>query len=344
MVARVPQQKRQNVKDVIRALLAAQGTVTNREIVSALGGAMTRQAVAYHLRELTRAGEVEQEGAGRGARYRYPDQALFSRTYALRGLAEDEVWQELRSAVSAVQDARSHAEALLAYAFTEMLNNAIDHSGAHEATVRVWAAGPRLAFSVIDHGVGAFPHVQRRLGLPDLWAALAEISKGKATTAPAEHSGEGIFFTSKAVDLFMLESAGLRWTVDNVRRDQAVGESVVTSGTVVRWQVDPATDRRLEDVFAAYTAGEDLAFDTSRVVVRLFEHGSRFVSRSEARRLAHRLEEFEQVIIDFAGVTEVGQGFVDQLFRVWAGRHPGTVLRPVNMAPAVEFMVQRGLP
>jgi hypothetical protein len=202
----------------------------------------------------------------------------------------------------------------------------------------------RLLLAVQDDGVGIFRKITRALDLPDERLALLELSKGKLTTDPARHSGEGIFFTSKAVDLFMLESAGLRWTVDNVRRDQAVGESVVTSGTVVRWQVDPATDRRLEDVFAAYTAGEDLAFDTSRAVVRLFEHGSRFVSRSEARRLAHRLEEFEQVIIDFAGVTEVGQGFVDQLFRVWAGRHPGTVLRPVNMAPAVEFMVQRGLP
>ena len=67
------------------------------------------------------------------------------------------------------------------------------------------------------------------------------------------------------------------------------------------------------------------------------------VSRSEARRLSHGLERFKDVIVDFAGVESVGQGFVDELFRVWASNHDDTSLEPVNMNAAIEFMVRRGL-
>lgn len=47
--------------------------------------------------------------------------------------------------------------------------------------------------------------------------------------------------------------------------------------------------------------------------------------------------------VDFAGVTDVGQGFVDELLRVWPRTHPGKAVNPVNMNAAVEFMVKRGI-
>jgi hypothetical protein len=56
------------------------------------------------------------------------------------------------------------------------------------------------------------------------------------------------------------------------------------------------------------------------------------------------LERFSEVELDFADVESVGQGFVDEVFRVWSTRNPDTLLYPVNMNPAVEFMVTRGLP
>jgi hypothetical protein len=49
------------------------------------------------------------------------------------------------------------------------------------------------------------------------------------------------------------------------------------------------------------------------------------------------------VEVDFTGVTDVGQGFVDELLRVWPVAHPGKSVIPTNMNEAVEFMIQRGL-
>jgi anti-sigma regulatory factor (Ser/Thr protein kinase) len=230
------------------------------------------------------------------------------------------------------------------YAFTEMLNNAIDHSGSPDVQVSVWTRDGVLGFEIADEGMGVFRRVREGRRLEDDFAALQEISKGKVTTDPARHTGEGIFFTSKVVDLFSLESGGLRWTVDNLRGDQAAGEAPLRVGTRVRCEVASNTSRTLHDVFDAYTAEDTHAFSKSRTVVRLFESGERFVSRSEAKRLARGLERFDEVLIDFRGVTQVGQGFVDELFRVWHEQRPGTTLVPVNMAPAVEAMVRRGLP
>ena len=96
---------------------------------------------------------------------------------------------------------------------------------------------------------------------------------------------------------------------------------------------------RLVDIFAPYT--HDFAFDTTRAVVKLFQYGQSFVSRSEAKRLTQGLERFRQVILDFTGVTLVGQGFADEVFRVWARAHPDITLHAENMIPPVAFMVDR---
>ena len=42
------------------------------------------------------------------------------------------------------------------------------------------------------------------------------------------------------------------------------------------------------------------------------------------------------------GVEAVGQGFVDEMFRVWKNRHPNTRLHPVNMIPPIAFLVEHG--
>lgn len=105
----------------------------------------------------------------------------------------------------------------------------------------------------------------------------------------------------------------------------------------------PNTDRSLAGVFLEFS--RDHAFVRTRPVVKLFEIGTTFVSRSEARRLLDGLEnDFDTIEVDFSGVTDVGQGLVDELLRVWPTLHPDKAVIPINMNPAVQFMVDRGLP
>jgi len=89
----------------------------------------------------------------------------------------------------------------------------------------------------------------------------------------------------------------------------------------------------------------DLPGDTRLVVlVRLAQHdGEKLVSRSQARPLCARFERFHHVVLDFEGVTEIGQAFADEVFRVFAAAHPATELSSVNVAPAVGQMIARAL-
>lgn len=262
------------------------------------------------------------------------------RELTLLGLSEDVVWRRV------VDDLRlpteSPAGKIMGYAFTEMLNNAIDHSDSEIATITWWTSSDQWSFEVRDYGVGAYPKLRDGLHLASEFEAVQELSKGKRTTDRERHTGEGIFFTSKAVDIFRLTSSGVRWTVDNLRHDTALGVVPPSEGTSAICQIDPQTDRSLANVFREFT--RDHSFVRTRPVVKLFEIGTAFVSRSEARRLLDGLEaDFDTVEVDFAGVTDVGQGFVDELLRVWPAAHPGKTVVPVNMNAAVKFMIQRGL-
>jgi hypothetical protein len=80
---------------------------------------------------------------------------------------------------------------------------------------------------------------------------------------------------------------------------------------------------------------------STRAVVRLAALGTSFVARSEAKRLTQGLERFRFVILDFQSVTLVGQGFADEIFRVWSRAHPQIELQAENMIPPVAFMVER---
>ena len=300
-----------------------------------------RRGVAAPTTAPTAAPSVAPADAGLGATAVAPTRAPdWTGTVSLAGLEEHLVWRQVRDALGI--DTSAGAGRIIQHAFNEMLNNAIDHSGGTRADIDVWSDSEGLAVRIRDDGQGVFAHVRRSLGLGDEKEAVAELSKGKVTTMPSGHSGEGIFFTSKAVDVFQLVSDKLRWTVDNLRDDQALGLVDQSSGTTVVVSIDPATTRELAEVFARFT--EEFEFVRSRPVVKLFGIGMPFVARSEARRLLEGMDRFTEVEIDFAGVPDVGQGFVDEMVRVWPSQHPGTRIVPINMNAAVEFMVRRGLP
>ena len=329
--------KRLNVMDTALRLLASNGRITSGELARATG--VSRQAAHATLSRLVEQGVAQPVGAGRGAHY--VPTGFRSYRWSTAGLEEHRVWADLADddSLSPVQDP---AHSILEYAVTEMVNNVIDHSGADVVTVRVGRLDNDLVVSVEDNGVGVFEKIRENKDIESHLDALAQLSKGKLTTDPERHTGEGIFFASKAVDIFTLTANGLEWIIDNRLADVAVGTSPRTHGTAVTLRHDPTSSRTIESVFSHYTTG--LEFDTSQVIVRLFEHGDSFVSRSQARRIASGLEKFRRVLVDFSGIQRVGQGFVDELFRIWSGAHPEITLEPVNMNPAVEFMVHRGLP
>lgn len=334
---------RKNVREIIIDIIERKGKVGSGEVARAAG--VTRQAAHYHLRRMVAEGLLEARGRGRGSHY------LFSRVasrgsggssstnmgflYSRAGLEEDRVWSQLEGKFG---NRDTNDDRILHYAFTELLNNAIEHSQGSRIRVLIEKGMP-LAFEIDDDGVGIFELIRSSLHLPSHLVALQELSKGKLTTSPEKHSGEGIFFVSKAGARFEVESNGLKWLVDNTILDQGIFSSPGRKGTRARFELVPGHNRPLEDIFAEYTS--EFRFTRTRTVVKLFAHGVNLVSRSEARRLLNGLEKFSEIILDFNRVAGVGQGFVDEIFRVWARQHPEVELIPTNMNAPIEFMVQR---
>ena len=67
--------------------------------------------------------------------------------------------------------------------------------------------------------------------------------------------------------------------------------------------------------------------------------GELLLSRSQAKRLITRFDKFLEVILDFQGVSEIGQAFADEVFRVFRNAHPNVQLEPINCSPAVQRMI-----
>jgi DNA-binding transcriptional ArsR family regulator len=321
--------------EIVNIFLSRQGRISAGEL--AREAKITRQAAHRHLAGFVKAGLLIAEGKGRGSRYRAsravsPAPELRFQ-YPLKGLAEDVVWNDVRARIPRLAGLPDNVERILHYAITELVNNAIDHSDGSRVDLVFPSAGSDIVFEIMDDGVGVFDRLKAGLNLPDAFAAVQELSKGKTTTAPQKHTGEGIFFTSKAADFFELESGTVAWRVDNLRSDTSIASRPPREGTRVRFEVGPASARSLAKLFAE--------FSKTRIFVKLFEAGVRFVSRSEAKRVLRGLERFREVVLDFQGVLDVGQGFADEIFRVWPSLHPDVTLVPENMAAGVEFMIRR---
>ena len=258
-------------------------------------------------------------------------------------LAEDAVWRsDIAPLLGRLPE---NVLSIWQFGVTEMLNNVIDHSGARRASVSLSQTAAATTIDIHDDGVGIFKKIQAALRLEDERHAVLELAKGKFTTDPANHSGEGVFFASRVFDQFVIASGEVFFSHDvDDREDWILQAGSAHGGTLVRMVLHNGTARTLKKVFDRFTADDDYGFTKTVVPVKLMRYGDdNLVSRSQAKRLTARFEKFRTVILDFTGVESIGQGFADELFRVFATAHPATDLVPMHMTTAVQDMTNRVL-
>jgi hypothetical protein len=96
--------------------------------------------------------------------------------------------------------------------------------------------------------------------------------------------------------------------------------------------------RRLDKIFDQFAPEEfDYQFDRTKVQVKLFH--TNYISRSEAKRLLHGLDKFKEIILDFAGVKTIGQGFADEIFRVFQQAHPDISVKSENLSNTLKPII-----
>ena len=168
---------------------------------------------------------------------------------------------------------------------------------------------------------------------------MIELVKGKTTTMPEAHSGEGIFFTSKVVNRLALRSHRIQMEWDRARGDVFVSTPRYTKGTSVKVEIKRNSRLKLEDVFTRYAPEEfDYQFQKTRVHVKLLNR--EYISRSEAKRLLQNLDRFRVVELDFRDVQAMGQGFADEIFRVFYNKYPDVEVHAINTSPVIQAMIQ----
>lgn len=77
----------------------------------------------------------------------------------------------------------------------------------------------------------------------------------------------------------------------------------------------------------------------TRFFISLAALEGNLISRSQAKQVAVRFEQFSEVELDFTGVESLGQAFADELVRVWPITHPQTKLLVVNANDTVLKMI-----
>lgn len=333
-----------NDKNSIRrqalALIAADASGVASRLAAEFG--LSRQVANAYLSGMVKDGLIEASGTTRARTYRLKVISEADRSFVREGLDEDRVWRELVKPV--VADLPRNVQDIWHYAATEMINNAIDHSGSLEVLVQVRRTALDTEVTVIDQGEGIFHKIQRVFDLPDPRESILELAKGKLTTAPSHHSGEGIFFTSRVMDLFEIDSHHLRFSHQSLTEDRIAEHAADTPGTRVRMRLENDSPKTLLAVFQQFTEGEETDFARTVVPLRLAQHeGDKLVSRSQAKRVVYRFERFRKVELDFTGVEEIGQAFADELFRVYARSHPEISITPINTTPAVDMMIRRAV-
>jgi anti-sigma regulatory factor (Ser/Thr protein kinase) len=258
--------------------------------------------------------------------------------YALAGLQEDLPWQH---DFAPCFQLAPEVSAMAQYAFTELLNNAIDHSGGSMVTVTLRQTPLHLQLLVSDDGCGVFERIAHSFDIADPRLAMFELSKGKLTSQPARHAGHGLFFSARLADVFDLHANGQAFQFrGSGRSDWRATRPGPHLGTSIYLAIALDTPRTLDGVLRAHSAsGQGHAFERTQVPLRLLAEAARLPSRADARRVAARLQGFARAELDFSGIEGVGHGFADELLRVLRPAHPDSDWQPVGMNPQVQSML-----
>lgn len=258
------------------------------------------------------------------------------------GLGEDVAWTKYVKPV--LINFPSNIYQICHHGFTEMFNNAIDHSEGKFIHTTVDIEENSIVIKIVDDGIGIFEKIKKALKLETYREALLHLSKGKFTTDPKNHTGQGIFFTSRMCDEFDLLSNGLIYSFENDEWLFSKEKEVeINKGTFVKMVVSLNSKKTPKEVFDKFT-NEEMGFDKSIVAVALSnDPNDPHVSRSQAKRLLMGLEKFKTVILDFKNVQSVGQAFVDEVFRVYQNEHPHIKIIWANANAEVESMIKTGL-
>lgn len=303
---------------------------------------VTKTTVHRHINSLIKEGKLVKSGNTKNIRYYL--QGIYERVkdYSLaKPISEDEIFT--RDFSDIFKSLKPNVYKVCSFGVTEMLNNAIDHSQGSIVSLSTRYSKPYLSIVVKDDGLGAFKKICNYLHIPDIREGILHLSKGKITSDPRNHSGQGIFFTSRMFDEFSISANGFTYTRFNIQNDWSLVSSNNVKGTEVQMIMNIESGINIANIFQKYQ-GDDFGFDRTEIMVNLAKYNEEnLMSRSQAKRILIDLDKFSIITLDFRHISFVGQGFVDEIFRVFKNAHPHIEIQYINTNSDVQFMIERGV-
>ena len=330
--------KRDTIKDYILNKISNNETDILKKTVEAFQ--ITENTYYRYLRELKKDGIIYKPSGSKN--YKLSD-TFFSKKYELNSentASDDKIY--VNDIYPLINDLPENVIRMWDYCFTEMMNNVIDHSAASHVQVTVIKNYINTTIILDDDGVGIFKKIQAYFHYESMEDVIMELFKGKLTTDNVNHSGEGIFFTSRIADFFAAISDGKVFSHSNyleVLRDlhELPGGSSFLTGTTIIIRISNHSKKTPAEIFNAYA---DVDGGFTRTCIPLKNIYDRYpVSRSQAKRLAHRFDDFREIDLDFTGISDIGQGFAHQLFSVYKTEHPEVMLNPINANDTIQRMI-----
>ena len=304
-----------------------------QKVAGAFG--ITQNTVYTYLSELEQAGAIQKIRRGEFELVSQTWKKVFSRA---GGELRDENYI-VPDVMERLPELPENIRRIWRYTLSEMLNNVIDHSACQTLTITIETNMLNSTIVLDDDGVGVFRKIMDCYDFVNEEEVVCELFKGKLTTDRKNHSGEGIFFSSRVMDRFQIVSGGYCYSMDQCGKE-VVGDEQ-RSGTQILMSISNYSQKKLSEIFNQYADIENGFVKTTIPLKNLFQ--GEMVSRSQAKRICERLESFQTVRLDFSGVEWMGQGFADQIFRVFHEAHPEIELIPQNMNEDVQRMYQHVL-
>ena len=292
-------------------------------------------AVYKHIDRLVRENQVIKK-SGRFELYSIQHKYVYKID---KTLSEDAAWEnDIKKHFSGLpQNVRN----IWIYGFLEIFNNAIEHSRGDKIYVVINTNRIFIEISISDNGIGIFKNIMSKFNLVEEKEALLELAKGKRTTNKKRHSGQGIFFTSKVFDDFIIFSDGITFT-SNPETRAKIQTKRKKDSTLVYMSLANNSGKILKNIFNEYST--EIPGDFDKTIIPIHLAGSDdLVSRSQARRVLSGLELFKEVILDFKDIEYIGQAFADEIFRVFPNMNPSTTILTQNTNSEVQNMINRAI-
>jgi anti-sigma regulatory factor (Ser/Thr protein kinase) len=331
-----------HIESFILEIAERKGKVAAMKLVKKTGFSHTY--VHRILQRLVDGGHLYKTGSTKNARY-VPatpgsiDKAkagtnYYSRVFkSITGLDANRILEELKKKFAFTGIPKNVVE-IFDYAFSELLSNAIRHSQTEKLNIKVEKKENIISFEIRDFGIGIFKNIKEKLKLADEEDAVLELIKG---------SDKGMYFASKAADTLIIQSGAKKVIFNNLLDDIFVRTIKDFTGTKMLFNINIDSARLLNDILNKASVNYDTPDGGTRIFVKLFSMGNKYVSRPEARKALDGMGKFPTIILDFKGIESIGQGFVDEVFMVWKRNYPDTKITIENANDDVMFMIKRAV-